>query len=159
MTLVHNLLIRGLNCIYLQAPFIPAELKPDFINFMHAWTVAIHHHHMGEEEKYFPWLEEDIGIPGCMQTSVDQHHEFEPGLKAFEAYVVAVKEGKEQYDGQKVRGFIDDFAAILAKHLAEEIEALVGLEKFDTIDWVAYNKRVAADAVANADTVSLLILI
>ncbi|EPE31452.1 hypothetical protein GLAREA_12755 [Glarea lozoyensis ATCC 20868] len=156
MALVHNFLIRGLNCIYLQAPFIPAELRPDFIKFMQTWTVTIHHHHMGEEEKHFPWLEEDIGIPGYMQASVDQHHEFEPGLKAFEAHVVAVKEGTEEYDGQKVRDLIDGFAIILTKHLAEEIEALVGLEKFDAIDWVAYNKRVSADAMANTDTISRL---
>ncbi|EHK97325.1 hypothetical protein M7I_6956 [Glarea lozoyensis 74030] len=139
-----------------RAPFIPAELRPDFIKFMQTWTVTIHHHHMGEEEKHFPWLEEDIGIPGYMQASVDQHHEFEPGLKAFEAHVVAVKEGTEEYDGQKVRDLIDGFAIILTKHLAEEIEALVGLEKFDAIDWVAYNKRVSADAMANTDTISRL---
>ena len=153
MALVHNMLIRSLNCIYLQAPFVPTELLPDFIDFMHGWVIAIHEHHHGEETKYFLWLEEEIGIPGFLQVNVDQHHQFEPGMKAFSTYISALKDGSEKYDAKRVRDLIDGFGEILSKHLGEEIGTLVELKKFDTIDWAAFNKRFTKDAVDNAETV------
>jgi hypothetical protein len=154
MTLAHNMLIRALNCIYLQAPFIPTKLVPDFVTFMHAWIVSLENHHLGEETKHFPWLEEMIGVKGIMQVNVDQHHEFEPGVKAFTQYVAGLKNGSEQYSGQKVRDLIDGFGQILLKHLADEIVTLVELEKYDTVDWKAFNQRVVKDETANADMVS-----
>lgn len=42
MALVHNVLIRALNCIYLQAPNIknPKDIT-DFLTFMHSWSLFL----------------------------------------------------------------------------------------------------------------------
>jgi hypothetical protein len=122
---------------------------------MQAWIVSLENHHLGEETKHFPWLEEMIGVPGKMQVNVDQHHEFEPGVKAFTKYVAGLKSGSEQYDGQKVRELIDGFGPILLKHLEDEIGTLVELEQFDKVDWKGFNARIIKDETANADVVSL----
>jgi hemerythrin-like domain-containing protein len=155
MALVHVHLIRAINAIYLQAPNIkdPKDIK-DFTTFMHAWCEVVHDHHHHEEEYFFPWIEEYIGIPGYMQVNVDQHHEFEPGKLEFQAYVKGVREGTEKYDGQRVQKLIDAFAPTLAQHLSDEIDFLVGLEKFDKIDWTAVNKRITDFAVKHTDAVS-----
>lgn len=82
MSIVHNHLIRILNTIYLQAPFVslPQDIT-DFTTYMHAWLKLIHEHHGNEEELFFPWIEEYVGIKGYMEPNVEQHHAFAPGMK------------------------------------------------------------------------------
>jgi hemerythrin superfamily protein len=99
MCLVHNMLIRMLNCIYLQAPNVKLEKDiADYAIFMHAFLVTVHEHHEGEEKNYFPWLEELNGeVKGYMSKNVEQHHGFAPGLQAFEDYVTAIRETVRNY--------------------------------------------------------------
>jgi hemerythrin-like domain-containing protein len=155
MCLVHNMLIRMLNCIYLQAPNVKLETDiSDFAIFMHAFLVTIHEHHGNEEKFYFPWLEElNSEVKVYMDKNVEQHHGFAPGLQAFEDYVTALREGKATYDGAKVRSLIDVFGTLLVEHLKEEITSFEGLEKLE-IDWPAWNKKVQKLAVDGAETVS-----
>lgn len=155
MALVHNFIIRILNCIYLQAPNVKLEEDiKDFAIFMYAWCILIHEHHSNEENLFFPWLEEYVGVPNYMEKNVEQHHAFAPGMEKFENYVKAVKEGKEGFDAEKVRSLIDNFGPILTQHLKEEIESLEELDKFgDKVDWVKWNKRVSDHAVKTAEKV------
>jgi hemerythrin-like domain-containing protein len=161
MALIHNVFIRILNCIYLQAPNIKEEKDiSDFIIFTYAWIITIHEHHSNEEKLFFPWLEADIGTKGAMEKNLEQHHAFEPGVSALEAYVVAVKDGKEKYDGAKIVALIDVFGSILAKHLVEEIGTFEELEKLgDKIDWKAWNKKVEKVAVDTAEKVCVPLLV
>jgi hemerythrin-like domain-containing protein len=161
MALIHNVFIRILNCIYLQAPNVKEEKDiSDFIVFTYAWIITLHEHHGNEEKLFFPWLEADIGTKGAMEKNVEQHHVFEPGMSALEAYVVAVKDGKEKYDGAKIVALIDVFGSILAKHLAEEIGTFEELEKLgDKIDWKAWNKKVQKVAVDTAEKVCVALLV
>jgi hypothetical protein len=59
---------------------------------------------------------------------------FLPGMQAFLAYVKECKkeDGPEKYDRVKFVQLIDSFGPLLAKHLADEIETLLGLENYDT---------------------------
>jgi len=156
MALAHNVLIRTLNCIYLQAPNVKLEKDiADFIIFMNSWAIAIHEHHANEEELFFPWLEEYIGEKDYLHKNVEQHHAFAPGLQTFSDYVTALKEGKETYDSIKIRRIIDSFGSILSQHLKDEIKSFEDLEQFgDKIDWKTWNKRVSDTAVKMADMVS-----
>jgi hemerythrin-like domain-containing protein len=157
MALVHNTFVRILNCIYLQAPNVKLEADvSDFAIFMHAFTLALHEHHETEEKFAFPWLEEmNPEVKTYMDKNVEQHHGFEPGLKALEEYVTALREGKAKYDGAKVLSLIDDFSSSLIEHLKDEVKSFEDLEKLgNTIDWKGWHKRVAKFAVDNAETVS-----
>jgi len=157
MCLVHNILTRALNCIYLQAPNVKLDKDvADFTIFMHAWCITLHEHHQNEETLYFPWLEEYIGIKDYLGKNLEQHQAFAPGLKEFDDYIAALKAGKETFDAAKVRSIIDSFGAILTQHLSEEVESLEALEKFDDkIDWVNWNKRVGSNNVKTAEKVRL----
>ncbi|KAF4636387.1 hypothetical protein G7Y89_g1696 [Cudoniella acicularis] len=153
MALVHNFFVRILNCIYLQALNVKLDKDiADFTIFMYSFCLAIHEHHDNEEKLFFPWLEDYIGTKNYMEKSVEQHHAFAPGMKKFEDYVNALREGKEEFDGAKIRALIDAFAPILTQHLQEEVEAFVELEKMgDKINWKSWNKRVSDHAVKTAE--------
>lgn len=155
MALVHNIMIRVLNCIYLQAPNVKLDQDAkDFTIFMHALVISIHEHHGNEEKHFFPMLEGYIGNPGWMEKNVAQHHAFAPGFERFEDYVKALQAGTEKFDGAKVIRLVDDFAMILTEHLTDEIATFEELESYgDKIDWKAWSKKVGEIAVQTADTV------
>ncbi|KAG9245755.1 hypothetical protein BJ878DRAFT_335916 [Calycina marina] len=154
MVLIHNMIIRGLNSIYVQAPNIkePKDVQ-DFFTYMYSWALLVHMHHHNEEEVIFPLLEKAIGVDGYMEKNVDQHKLFGPGLTAFDDYVKAGKAGEIQFDGVKVQTIIDSFASIFIEHLKEEIPTFLALDKYENkIDWPAYNAAVLEKAVKKGDT-------
>lgn len=152
MCLAHNMMIRMLNCIYLQAPNVKLEKDiADFATFMHAFLVMLHEHHGNEEKMYFPWLEELNGeVKDLMNKNVEQHHGFAAGLQAFEDYVAALREGKAEYDSAKVISLIDVLAPTLVEHLHEEIPTFEALDKLE-IDWPVWMKKVHKAAVDGAE--------
>ena len=155
MALVHNCLIRALNCIYLQAPNVknPADVA-DFLTYMHAWSLFLHMHHETEEVVVFPLLEEAIGIKGFMEKNVEQHAAFGKGMGEYDEYVKACQEGREKFDGEKVRNIVGEFGEMLTSHLTDEIGTLLSLEEHNhKIDWPDCNKKVQKKAVAEGDTV------
>ena len=156
MCLAHNMMIRMLNCIYLQAPNVKLEKDiADFATFMHAFLVMLHEHHGNEEKMYFPWLEELNGeVKDLMNKNVEQHHGFAAGLQAFEDYVAALREGKAEYDSAKVISLIDVLAPTLVEHLHEEIPTFEALDKLE-IDWPVWMKKVHKAAVDGAEMVRM----
>ena len=155
MALVHNLIIRGLNSVYLQAPNIKEKKDiTDFLTYMYSWSLLVHMHHDNEESMIFPLLEQSIGIDGYMDRNVDQHKLFGSGLMAFDDYVKAVRAGDAQFDGMKVRAIIDSFVEVFIQHLAEEISTFLDLEQFaEKIDWPDWNKKLQKKAVEEGDRV------
>lgn len=155
MVLVHNMIIRGINSIYLQAPKIKLEKDVEgFLTYMYSWSLLVHMHHDNEESLIFPLLEKYIGIDNYMEKNADQHKLFGPGLGTFDAYIPAVREGKEKFNGTKVRSIIDSFGAVLVQHLSEEIGTFEELDKFaEKINWKDYNKKVQEKAVEAGDKV------
>lgn len=133
MSLAHNGIIRGLNSIYLQATFIPAQdttTVQDFLTYCQCWSESMHHHHDAEEKEFFPNIEEISGIEGLMTRNVEQHRAFTPGFEQFEAYCRTCLPA--EYDGQKLKSLVEDFAEPLTRHLYDEIETLRALDKHDS---------------------------
>ncbi len=133
MALVHNMLIRALNCIYLQAPHItqPNE-EGDFCRYALTWHKFLHIHHTREESSFFPAIEAMAGEDGsgAMDVNVQQHRAFAQGLAELKTYLDSVEAGGEKYDGQRVVDILDSFAPVLVQHLTEEIETLTRLRRF-----------------------------
>jgi hypothetical protein len=129
MALAHNIMVRNLNAIYLQASNItsPKDIA-DFLVFCQTCYEAIHHHHHCEEEFFFPWIEDYTGEKGIMETNMEQHKAFEAGLEKFKEYAYNVT--PETYDGEKLKGIIDGFGPALTAHLSDEIQTLLGLDKY-----------------------------
>jgi len=158
MCLAHNIMIRNLNAIYLQCEQVtkPEDVK-DFIRFCQVVLEAIHTHHDHEEQFFFPLVAEYTGEKDVMQANVIQHRAFEEGLKRFEEYIIGAT--PETYDGKKVKKAVDGFGQILAVHLGDEIQTLIGLEKYggDKLagPWEKFNKKILEDVIKDKVYLSL----
>src|SRR4051794_31852718 len=121
MALAHNILIRALNSIYLQAPHIstPSDVKA-FCRYILTFHKFLHIHHTNEETQFFPAIETMAGEKGVMDGNVRQHRGFEKGVSELREYVEGVTGGRERYDGERVVGMIDGFGGLLVEHLTEE---------------------------------------
>jgi hypothetical protein len=132
MALAHNLLLRGLNSIYLQAQHIVKADEIPFCKYILGWHLVVHHHHASEEEDFFPAIEQAVGEE-VMAANLEQHRAFYAGMEAFVAYVQDCKAGKQMYDGDRIVALIDDFGKILADHLADEIPSIRDLKRFGAV--------------------------
>ncbi|KUJ16904.1 uncharacterized protein LY89DRAFT_585163, partial [Mollisia scopiformis] len=148
MCLAHNLIIRNLNAIYLQAPNIssPTDIS-DFILFCQVWHQSMKHHHAYEEDFLFPWIEAYSGEKGIMERNIKQHEAFHGGLDEFEKYISNVK--VEDWDAGKLLKIVDGFGEALSLHLGEEIQSLLALEEYggEKLEkaWADLEKKIQAE--------------
>jgi len=148
MALAHNVIIRNLNAIYLQAANItlPTDIL-DFMQFCQMTTETLHHHHSIEERYFFPVIAQYTGVPGIMEGNISQHHAFETGVEDFNKYIYKVT--VEEYDGKEVRRLVDAFRPALETHLNEEIGTILGLDKYGGLKvekaWAEVEKRAMSE--------------
>lgn len=152
MALIHNILLRGLNCITLQAPNVkkPEDIA-DFMAFCDAWSCTLRSHHNTEETVYFPLLEEQCQEKGVMARNHAEHETFLPGLLAFDEYISNFKADVKSYDGNRVVRLVEDLGPALEAHLRNEIVVLEGLAKDEQIDWDLLGKTMAKHSKKVAD--------
>ncbi|KDQ17586.1 hypothetical protein BOTBODRAFT_172044 [Botryobasidium botryosum FD-172 SS1] len=124
----HNLMIRGINSIYLQAPHVkkPADIA-DFLYFCGSWCQLVAQHHKEEEDFFFPAVEKAIEKPGFFDGEVEEHHTFLIGFDEMRKYLKETT--PETFSAARLNGIIDKFATDLQKHLSGEIQTLLALEK------------------------------
>jgi hypothetical protein len=73
MAVLHNAFMRGFNSIYNQALEVqPKDYKP-FLCYAQCIYETLDAHHLGEETKFFPWIEEATGVKGIMDVNITQH--------------------------------------------------------------------------------------
>ena len=130
MAVAHCMIIRGLNSVYLQAPHIQSKDEAAFVQYAMRWCWEIEVHHDGEENGFFPAVEELTGEKGVMNANIEQHAAFHDGVSVLHTYLQSVADGKEKYDGNRITGLIDSFGEILTQHLADEIPSLQNLRRF-----------------------------
>jgi Hemerythrin HHE cation binding domain len=130
MAFSHNAVLRGINCIYLQAPNVkkPEDIE-DLLFLTRLWTKWLMNHHETEEDHIFPGFEKVVGKPGLLNVNVEQHHIFSAGLEELLAY--ATSTSPNEYSGERLRAIINNFSEPLCKHLHEEIETLLGLRHYN----------------------------
>lgn len=151
MNVVHNLILRTINAIYLQCVNVSTrgseqDVK-EFVTFSREWASSLDEHHRTEETTIFPQIEEMTGQPGLMAANVDQHAAFHDGLARFDEYLKGVQEGAEKFDGQKLRSVIDSFMGELRKHLSDEIVTLLALSQYKDVDWATWFSKTLDDII------------
>jgi hemerythrin-like domain-containing protein len=158
MAAVHNVLIRGLNSIYLQAPHIhqPADIA-DLLLYISSWGSVVHHHHALEERLFFPVIDalaKEKGVEeNLMNANIDQHHLFEPKFEETLVWVKEVKEGRQKFDAKVLLELIDGFAPVLTQHLHDEIDTLMKLEKLDGVKVKQALDAIGKEGAKTADPV------
>jgi hemerythrin-like domain-containing protein len=153
MAQIHNVMVRGLNSMLIQAPFIstPTDTR-DFIDYALSFCVLIHEHHNTEEVLLFPLIEDCTGVPGIMDKNVVQHEAFVPKLHDFKNYLTQIKLSVRKYDPKKFVALLNSFAGLMAEHLMDEVKILEEMEKY-AIDWKMINERTTKHAVETANKV------
>lgn len=73
MALAHNVIIHGLNSIYLQAPHLKPSDHSSFISYCKCWAQLLNEHHDMEESVFFPEIERITGKVEIMDVNVEQH--------------------------------------------------------------------------------------
>ncbi|KUJ22653.1 uncharacterized protein LY89DRAFT_680770 [Mollisia scopiformis] len=130
MACAHNGMLRSLNSIYQQCVHVSESQDIlDLLQYSKFWCAWLEEHHEAEEKWYFPDIERITGVEDLMAGMVTQHKDFMPGLEELTKYVNETT--VEAYDGRELRRIVDDFGAILTKHLTEEVEVLAALEVHD----------------------------
>ncbi|KAK2013067.1 hemerythrin HHE cation binding domain-containing protein [Colletotrichum eremochloae] len=156
MTIIHNLIIRILNTVYLQCVNVeksPSDVQ-DFVSYAIEWAKMVEEHHRTEEEMVFPQIEQLAGVPGLMQANVAQHEAFHKGLHAYKDYLERVQKGEEAYSGGRLKDIIDSFMPILRQHLSDEIDTLLKLGDYDR-DWEAWFEKLMKELLAKSDDPNL----
>ena len=103
----------------------------------------------------FQGFEEVMGKPGFLQTNVEQHHTFEPGLKKLQAFASDTK--PEDYSFETLQGIIQSFSEPLQRHLHDEIATLLSMKPYDSATLLKVYKKCEAIA-GKQDKVILLLL-
>jgi Hemerythrin HHE cation binding domain len=130
MAFSHNAILRGINCIYLQAPNVKkSEDIEDLLFLTRLWTKWLMDHHKIEEDRIFPGFEKVVGKPGLLNANVEQHHVFSGGLEDLLAYATSTL--PKDYSGERLRAIINSFSEPLCTHLHEEIDTLLNLRSYD----------------------------
>jgi sterol-4alpha-carboxylate 3-dehydrogenase (decarboxylating) len=132
MALTHNTIFRALNAIYTQALHVTAGTQEavDMLTYCTIVFEFIHHHHNFEETIYFPGIEKAAGIPGLMDSNIEEHRKLDEGLESFRKFSETTC--KDAYSGEKLRGILDSFATVFEAHMHAEITAILDLH--DKID-------------------------
>jgi hypothetical protein len=87
-------------------------------------------HHEVEEEIAFPAVEKLAGKLDLMQPCVEQHEQFEDGLKVVQKYVYTMP--NEEYHVHQLRDIIESFGKKLQEHLHDGIPAPLALYYLDS---------------------------
>ena len=159
MANAHNVLIRGLNAFYNQAPFvhIPRDVS-DLMLYIAAWADTVHHHHHLEETLFFPDVEaaaKEASQVFDVRVNLEQHQDFDSKMADMVEWVKSVSDGKATYDSGQLRKMIDGFAPTLVQHLHDEINTLLVLEKCDAGKLRKAIKRVGDESAKSIDPVRL----
>ncbi|KAB8213543.1 hypothetical protein BDV33DRAFT_210103 [Aspergillus novoparasiticus] len=141
MAQAHNAIIRGLNAIIQQAPYVPiatdehfiAQDVKDLLFYVQSWVKMVHHHHWVEETYIFPDVEEFTGRPGFMDDPKHQHELFHDGLERLLAYSSATKPEEYRWKGSGgMEEIINSFSKDLTDHLYAEIDLLLSMGDIDS---------------------------
>lgn len=117
MSLIHNVIIRGLNSCWVNAPLVKPKDEQAFAGYALTLIELIRSHHHGEETIIFPFLQTKFD----MGDNINQHAEFHDGIEAFEKHFLDVKNKSEKYDAEKTRALLRAFADLLVEHLHSEV--------------------------------------
>lgn len=139
MTHTHNVLIRGLNSFYQQAPYVKTHADPgynaqdvkDLLSYVAAWVKMVEHHHDTEESFIFPEIERFSGQPDFMAVPAKQHEAFHGGLERLLAYTESTKPADYKWVGG-MKDIVDSFSQALMTHLTEEVDLFMSMKDLDS---------------------------
>ncbi|KAK9328772.1 hypothetical protein V1520DRAFT_203095 [Lipomyces starkeyi] len=129
MALVHNIIIRGWNSMFLQARKLKNADVPDFLNYCQAWYWFVVGHHDSEEAVLFPASRRQrvLRVLWMRMSKTAFHH----GLAEMKSYIETGLATPSKYDGDEFVKIFDSFAEAFHSHLTNEPLKLVSLASYN----------------------------
>ncbi|KKA30582.1 hypothetical protein TD95_001096 [Thielaviopsis punctulata] len=147
MALVHNVILRGFNSVYLQAKRVPAADKPAFIGYAQTWHKFVVSHHNDEEENLFPKIAEMLRDDKIWAETLEEHETFMDGMRDFGAYLAGLSADPAAFSGVKLVSIMDTFKAPFEQHFHSEIQTIAGLHSHANAPIEGSAEQVAASAL------------
>lgn len=141
MANAHNAIIRGVNAIVQQAPYVATSTDKaykeqdvkDLLFYVSSWVKSVEHHHWAEESFIFPEFEKFSGRPGFMDDPKHQHALFHGGLERLLAYAQSVEPQDYRWLGVGgLKEIMDSFSKPLMDHLYAEVDLFLSLKDVDS---------------------------
>ncbi|CAI6340665.1 unnamed protein product [Periconia digitata] len=130
MALVHNVIIRGLDSVYLQAPHVHEKDFVDFINYAACWHEFTSNHFRNEAESIIPTVEAKCGEQGVLDEDLKEHEAFAVGFDEYKTYLATMAAKPGEFDGKKLTSIVDSFAPKMMEHLRNQIPRMLELARF-----------------------------
>jgi hypothetical protein len=146
----HNILLRCLNALYLQAPYLKTDTdKQDFITLTNHFLTFLHHHHEAEENDIFP--EFTKAFPAIdMSANVDEHRAFDASYHALLSWASTTT--PTTYSPSEAQTLLHALGTDLAPHLRNEITTLLALRGYDSATLLRIWSAAGQKARKQADT-------
>jgi len=133
---LHLIIVEGLAAIYPRALSVSKADEIDFAGYALQWASFVHHHHWHEETMFYPGMEPQYKTP-----AVEEHALFSGTLQDLKEWLERVtgltigpknapipnpdrNAERANYDGEKLKGYLESMIDPLMDHLHHEIEYL-----------------------------------
>ncbi|KAF9530567.1 hypothetical protein CPB83DRAFT_850555 [Crepidotus variabilis] len=119
LMLTHNVIIRALNAIWLNAALVLSEDEQAFVGYALATVSMIRWHHGTQETVVFPRLQSKID----MRKNMAEHLKIDKKMKEFEEHLQRVQDGAKVFDMAEILELRNSFGVPLVEHFHNEIES------------------------------------
>ena len=128
MAHIHNVILRGYNSIYIQAPHVKEEDKAAFVGYAITWYKFVKSHHDDEEAELFPKVAEVLGGKDeeIWGETHKEHESFLQGLVGYEKYLSQLASPSD-FDGKALCNIMDSFQQPFEHHFHSEINHISSL--------------------------------
>ncbi|KAM7211757.1 hypothetical protein V8F06_012859 [Rhypophila decipiens] len=128
----HNNILRVLNSMYNQAPYVKKEDDMrDLLQLTLFWIDWIDNLHRAEETILFPLIGEVTGGPNIMEADIQQHEAFQPGFDKLQEYAAACldpSESEVSFNAEQYVKLVDAFVYEFRQHLVDEVASFAAID-------------------------------
>ncbi|KAI0206056.1 hypothetical protein F4808DRAFT_455544 [Astrocystis sublimbata] len=151
---IHNAMLRGLNAIYLQAPYVHRPQDITDLSFLaQSWSTWLLDHHDLKEREILPGFEAVLGIPvGTLASTLTLPRGYDSAtasdsdklkgmaiegddellsvlLHRVYAYASTTYKSPQAYDAMVLCGLLEALADVLVPHLTSQVGLLISMRE------------------------------
>lgn len=125
---LYNAMLRGINSLSLQAPFVTALADiVDFLFLAQSWAGWVRQHCDHLRTRVYPRFEEILGKPGALAAQLEETEFFLPALEDFASYAAQARDRPETYNATELLRIVEDLAPRLHHYFGAQIAAMMGM--------------------------------
>lgn len=121
-------MLRGINSLFLQAPFLTALGDVvDFLFLAQSWAGWVRQHHDHLRTRMYPQFEAVLGKPGALITRLEETESFLPALEGLARYAAQARDQPETYEAAELLPIIEDLAPRLHHYFGAQVAAMMDM--------------------------------